>query len=158
LHFRLDGRLRPSGRRCFASREVAEHRCGGEFVWVAHAREQLGVSWMIEDRPYTPMEVLDEVPPAVAGWVIGQTLEVLAPVFAVLGEIARGVGADGTLQPDPRLLAELESDERFGSLAELAQEFALFAHAATQLAEQMERLRVGIFGEGDEGGRVRPAA
>lgn len=144
-----------------ASREVAEHRCGGEFVWVARAREQLGVSWMIEDRPYTLIEVLEDVPSGMAGWVIDQTLEVLAPAFTALGEIVREHALEPEVRPDPQRMAELEGDERFAALAELTQEFLVFAHAAGELGERMERLRLRIVDEGGRGGggsTIRPAA
>jgi hypothetical protein len=141
-----------AGVRQLATGEVAEHVCGGEFNWIARETAD-GTTWMVDDCPVTLLEVIDEVPPAMAEWVIDQTLAVLGET--ILGAAGLAVGQEGEIGStavDPSV-----QEERLAEVAGLMREFVQFAHAAAILEERLdslgelvERARGGEPGGDDE--------
>lgn len=118
-----------------AVREAAEHICGGEFAWLG--RETLnGTTWMVDDAPVTLMEVIDLVPPAMAEWVIDQTIVGLGQsLVEMLGIVW---GPDGEI--GAREVDRAEQEERLAGVAELMTEFVQFAHAGSLVAEKLDAM------------------
>jgi hypothetical protein len=141
------------GASRFATREVAEHVCDGEFLWIARETAD-GTSWMIDDRPVTLMRVIDHVPPAMAEWVIDQTLAGLGELLVEL--LGLEVGDDGELSAQ-----EIEVDDQHEQLARvtgLLAEFMQFAHAGTVVADKLENLHALVEREHGGQAEVPPAA
>jgi len=139
------------GASRFATREVAEHVCAGEFLWIARETAD-GTTWMIDDCPMTLMRVLDHVPPAMAEWVIDQTLGGLGELLVEL--VGLEVGDDGTA----RGIEVDDQHEQLARVAGLLTEFMQFAHAGTVVADKLENLHELV--ERERGGQsgIRPAA
>lgn len=127
-------RVHASGSK-FATREVAEHACDGEFLWIARETAD-GTTWMIDDCPVTFMEVIDHVPPAMAEWVIDQTLAGLGELLVEL--VGVEIGDDGKL--DARAIEANDQEEQFARMAGLMTEFMQFAHAGSLVADKLESL------------------
>jgi len=125
----------------FAARDVAEHICDGEFIWVA--RRPDGVTWMIDDCPVTLMDTIEHVSPVMVEWVIDQTLAVLGEVLVELTAAELDTPEDAAT----RILEALEQDGRVGQVAELLMEFVRFSHAARVMAGRFERLRQPLAAE-----------
>jgi hypothetical protein len=123
------------GQSKFATREVAEHVCAGEFLWIASETPD-GTTWMIDDSPVTLMGVIDHVPPAMAEWVIDQTLVALGELVVELGGLE--VGDDGEFTE--RAVDANDQHEHFIRMAGLVTEFMQFAHAGALIADKLESL------------------
>ena len=146
-------RVHGVGASRFATREAAEHVCDGEFLWIARETAD-GTTWMIDDCPVTLMTVIDQVPPAMAEWVIDQTLAGLGELLVELAGLE--FGDDGELTA-----RGIEVDDQHAQLARVAgllTEFMQFAHAGTVVADKLESLHALV--ERERGGQsgVRPAA
>jgi hypothetical protein len=126
--------LRVDGSK-FATREVAEHVCEREFLWMARETAH-GTTWMIDDGPVTLMEVIDHVPPAMAEWVIDQTLAGLGELLVEL--VGVEIGDDGKLEA--RAIDANDREEKFARMAGLMTEFMQFAHAGSLVADKLESL------------------
>lgn len=125
-----------AGAQKFATREAAEHVCDGEFLWIARETAD-GTTWMIDDCAVRLMEVIDHAPPAMAEWVIDQTLAGLGGLLAEL--VCLEVGDDGELSA--RRLQPSDQHEQLARMAGLMTEFMQFAHAGTVVADKLESLR-----------------
>lgn len=137
----------------FATREAAEHFCDGEFLWIALDTPN-GTTWMIDDCAVPLMEIIDHVPPAMAEWVIDQTVVGLGGLLTEL--VGLGPGDDG--EAGGRRTEPGDDDEQVARLAGLMTEFVQFAQAGYVVVDKLESLRDLVERErGDQSG-VRPAA
>jgi hypothetical protein len=146
-------RVHGVGASRFATREVAEHVCDGEFLWIARETAD-GTTWMIDDCPVTLMRVIDQVPPAMAEWVIDQTLAGLGELLVEL--VGLDLGDDGELTA--RRIDVDEQHEQLECVAGLLTEFMQFAHAGTVVADKLEALHELVERERGGQGGARPAA
>lgn len=142
------------GASKLATQEVAEHVCDGEFLWIARDTHE-GTAWMITDCPVRLMEVIDHVPPAMAEWVIDQTVAALGGLLAEMAGLEVGTGGELTARP-------IEPDgqhEHFARVVGLLREFLQFAHAGAVVADKLDGLRELVEGaRGDGAGAGRAAA
>lgn len=141
------------GPRNFATREAAEHVCDGEFLWIALDTTD-GAAWMIDDCPVSLMEVVDHVPPAMAEWVIDQTIIGLGGLLMELVGLELGDEA----QAGGRRTEPSDDGEQFARLAGLMTEFMRFAHAGSVVVDKVETLYALVERERGDPGGVRPAA
>lgn len=130
------------GAAKFAGREVAEHVCDGEFLWIA--REAVdGTSWMIDDYSVSLMEVIDHVSPALAEWVIDQTMATLGGLIAgMVGLEVRDEGEFGTRRIEPD-----DQREQSARAAGLMTEFVQFVNAAGVVVDRLQRLHERLESE-----------
>jgi hypothetical protein len=119
----------------FATREVAEHVCDGEVLWIARETAD-GTTWMIDDYPMTLLEIIDHVPPAMAEWVIDQTIAALGELYMELV----GLEVDDNGELDARSLEANDKNEQLTRMAGLMTEFMQFAHAGTLIADKLESI------------------
>lgn len=133
------------GASKFATREIAEHVCSGEFLWIAHDTFD-GAAWMIDEAPVKLMAVIDHVPPAMAEWVIDQTVAGLGGLIADL--VGLKVGDDGV--PSTRPVEPDDQPEQFARLIGLMREFMQFAHAGSVVADKLDSLRGLVEHEGGD--------
>lgn len=146
-------RIYGPGASKFATQEVAEHTCDGEFVWIA--RETLdGTTWMIDDDPVRLMDVIDLVPPAMAEWVIDQTMMGLGGLIAQL--VGLEASQEGELVTRP--IEPNDQHEQLARMTGLMTEFMQFAHAGVVVADKLESLHELVEQEGGGQTDVRPAA
>jgi hypothetical protein len=136
-----------SGAQNLATREAAEHICGGEFLWIARETSD-GTTWMLDERPVTLMEVIDHVPPAMAEWVIDQTLAGLGGSLVEMLGIEPG--ADGEISV--REIDGGERGQRLEDLAGLMSEFMVFAHAGSIVADKLDAIHELV--ERERGGQA----
>jgi hypothetical protein len=121
-----------AGAGRLATREAAEHMCDGEFVWIVRASVD-GMTWMVEEQPVTLMEVFDFTVPAMAEWVVDQTLAALGGVLIELAELDHDAAVRAIVTP--------ESAGHFDRIHGLLLEFLKFSRAAGVVSERFARLQ-----------------
>jgi hypothetical protein len=109
--------------------------CNGEFLWIAR-ETAYGTSWMIDQGPATLMAAVDRVPPAMAEWVIDQTIAALGEGIAQMAGLE--VSCEGNV--NARNVEPSGREEHFAEFAGLMTEFMEFAHVANVVVEKLESL------------------
>jgi hypothetical protein len=135
-----------------ATREVAEHTCNGEFIWIAGETAE-GTTWMVDDCPVTLMEVIDATVPPMADWVVDQTLTALQRALAEVVELSASVDEEAFR----RTLTELADDGGVEEIIGLLLEFSKFVAAARVANARFEHL-CALSGTDDRGADVEHKA
>jgi hypothetical protein len=140
------------GSERILGREAAEHVCGGEFAWIGRTAAG-GVSWMLDEREVSLMELLQDVHRELGDWVLGQTLVVVAPALKLGPRVIAGSIDDVLARVEMRPLERLRRDPEAAELAALAFELVRFTRAAEALARRLSARGTARFDSPGAGGR-----